>query len=90
VGLSKGRGNNDFYASKDFEDIIALLDGATAAEKEIAASFADVRNYLAHEFGLLCRQPDMRRIIEGHLSPATEGAQRIERCLDLIRRFAAG
>jgi hypothetical protein len=45
----KGRGREDFVASRDFADIIALVDGRRELIAEVAASGHDVRNYLAQE-----------------------------------------
>jgi hypothetical protein len=41
----KGRGNRDFLGSRDFSDIIAIVDGHEELVEEVARSPADVRDY---------------------------------------------
>jgi hypothetical protein len=57
-----GRGNNDFVGSRDFADIVVLLDGREELTDEITASDADLRRYLAGEFTRLRQHP---RFIDG-------------------------
>jgi predicted nucleotidyltransferase len=53
----KARGRQDFLASRDFADIIALVDGRQELVAEVAASAQDVRNYLAQEVEVLLKAP---------------------------------
>jgi hypothetical protein len=46
-----GRGKNDFHASRDLEDLIAVVDGRSELLGEIQASASDLRSYLAKESG---------------------------------------
>jgi hypothetical protein len=52
-----GRGRGDFLASRDFADIIALVDGRQELTAEVAASGQDVRDYLAQEVKVLLNAP---------------------------------
>jgi hypothetical protein len=52
-----GRGRGDFLASRDFADVIALVDGRRELTAEVAASGQDVRDYLAHEAEALLHAP---------------------------------
>jgi hypothetical protein len=45
----KGRGNRDFLGSRDFDDIIALVDGREELADEIAQAPVEVREYIASE-----------------------------------------
>lgn len=40
------RGRDDFMASKDIEDVVAVLDGCPDAEQKVGAAAADVRQYI--------------------------------------------
>jgi hypothetical protein len=40
------RGNNQFYFSKDFEDIIALFNGSLNLVAEIATSDSEVKTFI--------------------------------------------
>lgn len=84
----RDRGKADYLASKDLEDIVALLDGCPGAEQRIAAAPDDVRRYLAEEFSRMLADDLFLLSLEGHLRPGTEGAERIDRCLDIMRRVA--
>jgi hypothetical protein len=53
----KDRGREDFLASRDFADIITLVDGRQELTAEVAASGQDVRHYLAHEVQALLDAP---------------------------------
>lgn len=52
-----GRGREDFLASRDFADIIALVDGRQELIAEVAASGQDLRDYVAHEVESLLNAP---------------------------------
>jgi hypothetical protein len=45
----KGRGKGDFLASRDFGDIVTLIDGRSELLEEVAGAGADVRVYIAEE-----------------------------------------
>lgn len=45
----RGRGGDDFLGSRDFGDIIALVDGREELVDEVANADDDVRGYLAKE-----------------------------------------
>jgi len=49
VEAFKGRGKRDFLGSRDFGDIIALVDGREELTGEVAQAPADVRDYIAAE-----------------------------------------
>lgn len=53
----KGRGNRDFLGSRDFGDIIALVDGREEVIDEVAQAQADVRDYIAAELRPLLADP---------------------------------
>ncbi|MFZ1691744.1 MAG: nucleotidyl transferase AbiEii/AbiGii toxin family protein [Flavobacteriales bacterium] len=71
----KSRGR-DLRTSKDFEDIVFILDARLRLEEEVTAAPADIRNYLQREAQALLKHPATREAIEGHLAPpiATERA----------------
>ncbi len=57
----KDRGRGDFLASRDFADIIALVDGRQELIAEVATAGQEVRDYLAREVKALlnaARFPD--------------------------------
>lgn len=83
-----GRGRGDFMASKDIEDIIALLDGCPGAERKVSAASADVRKYLGREFAKFLADKTFLASLEGHLSFGAAVRERLDRILDIMHRLA--
>lgn len=63
----KGRGRDDFLGSRDFGDVIALIDGREELPGEVQASDPDVRAYLASELSRLSAHGRFREGISGAL-----------------------
>lgn len=84
----RDRGKGDYLASKDIEDIVALLDGCPDAEVRMLAAPAEVRRFLAAEFARLEADSLFQLSLEGHLRPGLQGTERIGRCLAIMRRLA--
>jgi len=70
-----GRGNGDYVASHDMEDIIALLDGRPEVIDEIMSSPSELRNYLAETFQAFLKNYKFLESLPGHLppDPASQG-----------------
>lgn len=58
----KGRGKGDFLGSRDFGDIVTLIDGRPELLDEVARAEADVRAYVADEMHRLLARP---RLMDG-------------------------
>ena len=70
------RGNNDFMASHDLEDIVNLIDGRPELIYEVAQSQADLRAYLAEQCRLLLKTGAFHDGLQGLIAPgAVHGAQ---------------
>lgn len=56
------RGNNDFYGSRDFGDIVTLIDGRAELISELAAAPTSLRRYVAAQLDELsvCGSPSRR------------------------------
>jgi hypothetical protein len=63
----KGRGRDDFLRSRDFGDVIALIDGREELPGEVQASDPDVRAYLASELKRLGAHARFREGVSGAL-----------------------
>lgn len=70
----KDRGNKDYQASHDLEDLLAVIDGCERIVDQIAQEPQDLREYLAHEFSELLDQRAFREALPGHL-PGGSGEQ---------------
>jgi hypothetical protein len=64
----KGRGEEDFLASRDFGDIITLIDGREELVAEVRDADSELRTYLAEEFVRLSLDPRLREGVAGALA----------------------
>jgi hypothetical protein len=62
-----GRGDGDYMASHDLEDVIAVIDGRHMVLDEIAAAPADVRAYLSETLRHMLATPAFIDAMPGHL-----------------------
>jgi predicted nucleotidyltransferase len=81
----KSRGARDFSASRDLEDVLALVDGRAELIGEVRASSRELRRYLAHEFKLLLNNSHFIDALPGHLPPDAASQARIP---IILRRLA--
>lgn len=73
-----GRGNGDFLGSRDFADIVALIDGREEIVADVVAAAADLRAYVAAEFERLMDDPRFEDGIAGGLSPDAGSQARVD------------
>lgn len=69
------RGKSDARASKDFEDIVFLLDNRVALVDEILASANDVKEYLTEQFEHILRDSNLQEALRAHLFYETQVAR---------------
>jgi predicted nucleotidyltransferase len=82
-----GRGRDDYLASRDFADIVSLLDGRAELVTEVERSPADLREYLSSE---LARHREHDRFLDGifgGLAPDVASQDRAEEIV--LPRIAA-
>jgi hypothetical protein len=72
-----GRGKNDFPASRDLEDLIAVVDGRAELGEEIKAAANDVRSYLAKEIKKLLSIREFNDALPGYVPPDAASQERI-------------
>jgi len=73
-----GRGREDFLASRDFGDMIALSDGREELVAEVERSDSELRVYLANELKRLGTHPRYREGVSGALQPDPASQARAE------------
>jgi hypothetical protein len=78
VEAFKGRGRGDFLRSRDFGDVIALVDGRRELIGEVAAAEPDVREYLAAEVGGWLEAPRFLDGVYGALLPDSASQERAD------------
>ncbi len=83
------RGRGDLLSSHDFEDIINVLDGRSGIEEEVAASAADLVQYLAARFAEIVRHADFTNTLPGLVSYDEIHGDRVRRVHARIEAIAA-
>lgn len=81
-----GRGNSDYLASHDLEDIITVVDGRPELMQEMDQADGELRRYIAAEINALLEDRDFLMALAGHL-PGDAASQ--ARLPELIRRMRA-
>ena len=76
----KARGKGDFLGSRDFGDIVSLIDGRSELLEEVAGADADVRAYIAEEIHRLLTEP---RLMDG-LAGAMRGDAASQKRVDVV------
>ena len=84
-----GRGQSDFLASHDLEDLIAVIDGRPELASEVRAACEDVRVYIASGIGRLLNTPTFVDALPGYLLPDHVSQARITLLLERLIALAA-
>jgi len=82
------RGQGDYQASHDIEDIVAVIDGRPGLEAEIAAAPPELQRCLAERIGALLDSPDPRETLSGHLSGDAASQARVPSLLKRLGTLA--
>ena len=82
----KDRGQNDFYGSHDFEDIIYLIDNRTTIVEEILASEDEVKQYIKEELTAIKSHPQAEEILAMHIHPLIR-EERFQILMDKIEQI---
>ena len=83
-----GRGENDYVASHDLEDVISVIDGRPEIVTEISNSDEDVREYLATRFSALLGDADFRDALPGHLPGDRKSQARLSKIIERLQAIA--
>lgn len=87
-----GRGEGDYMASRDLEDLINVLDGRPEICQEVALANEPIRGYLSGAFAQLLDDDDFLDALPGHLPPDPASQQRravVEQRMRAIRDAVA-
>lgn len=82
-----GRGNGDFFASRDIEDIIVLIDGREELGREVRACPEALNEYIRAELRRFLESNAFVASVVGHLAGDNERAWLV---LERVRTIAAG
>ncbi len=81
----KGRGKNDYLGSRDFEDIITMIDGRENIRMELASSPNEVKDYMRKQFNSWMNNEEFLQGISAHLPSVRRSADGARRIIDIVR-----
>ena len=84
----KGRGNEDYMASHDMEDIITVLDGRREIVDEFKSSSDELKTFLSRTFRIFLTDENFLDAIPGQLLPDHANQARLPRLLKLLEEIA--
>lgn len=82
------RGEGNYGASHDMEDIVNLVDGRPEITQEVRDSDSELRAYLAEEVDGLLGEPRFTEVLPWHLGPNDIEQARVEIVIERFRRIA--
>lgn len=82
------RGNRDFLASHDFEDIINVISGRTGIAEEVNSANDELRLHLARFFDELLDDYDFIDALPAHINEGPATIDRLETVTNRIRKIA--
>lgn len=83
-----GRGQGDYQASHDLEDLFSVIDGRPELAEEIETAPDDVRAYIHDRVGALLDDPDFVDAIPGHLGYTGAQQARAPIVIERLERIA--
>ncbi len=95
LGAFRGRGNDaegnpDYLGSRDFGDIVALIDGRAELVEEVISSSAPLHEYIAAEFSRMQGDFGFEGGVAGALMPDQASQARRPLVLDRIQQMIEG
>lgn len=72
----RGRGNRDPFASKDFEDIVRLIDGREELPSEVQNADTELREYLSGALRNIYEDPRFVEACSAHIGPDESSERR--------------
>ena len=84
-----GRGDGDYMASHDMEDLIAVLDGRLEIVEDVAGADSDVQAYLADQLKELLEDDDFLDALPGHLPGDAASQARVPLILGRMESIAS-
>jgi len=80
-----GRGQGDFTASHDLEDIVAVLDGRPEVVDEVLQCEPGLRDHLVNRFVALLKETRFLDALPGHMPGDQASQARVPKIIDRLR-----
>jgi len=84
----RGRGDGDYFASHDLEDLIAVIDGRESIVEDVAAAPAELKTFIANGIQLFLVDPRFIDALPGFLLPDDASQGRLTLLLDRLGKLA--
>ena len=87
----RGRGEEDYFASHDLEDLVAVVDGRASLLEEMNTALPDLRRFIGEALRSLLAEPRFLDALPGYLLPDAANQRRIRQLrekLDALSRLA--
>lgn len=83
-----GRGQDNYQASHDLEDLLAVIDGRPEIIDEVKAAPEDLQKHLQQDLSRLLAINSFRESLTGHLPPDEASQARVPVLLERLRSLA--
>ena len=83
------RGQGDFMASHDLEDLITVIDGRANIAREVDQAPGKLRDYVITAIQTLSKNPDFQEALPGQLPPDQASQRRLPGLRDKLKAIAA-
>ncbi len=84
----QSRGEEDYFASSDLEDVVAVLDGRPSLANEVKVSSREVRTYIAQAVKRLLHEQRFLDALPGYLLPDPANQARFERLIATLNELS--
>ncbi len=84
----RDRGNNDYMASHDLEDVISVIDGRDELMAEVSTSDKALKQYLGEQFRGLLETRAFQEALPGYLSGDSASQARLSQIMEKLRLLA--
>jgi hypothetical protein len=90
IAAFKTRGNNDLWASHDFEDIITVIAGRVEIAEEVAQTNNQLKAQLKQAFEEILRNNQFEQVLPGILNDGPITMQRVQIVKERIQQIISG
>lgn len=84
----RNRGDGDFFASRDLEDVVTVIDGRPSLPDEVIGSSGEVKAYVAQSITNLLSEPHFLEALPGYLLPDTANQARFDQLMRTLGELA--
>ena len=84
----RGRGKDDYFASHDLEDFVAVVDGRSTLLIEVEAASPGLKAYIGNALRTLLARPRFLDALPGYLLPDAASQARIGRLIEKLHMLS--